>query len=167
MKITYIITFVLVAFTNAAAETNWRFVEETSIRGSVSGSIRQGYLLKIVSGDFFVINSSTRQRVRVRNPTVQIFQNGSDYKLVIEDFDEPVICKKIKNVVETQIYGTFNGWDGQTIFKMLNSQIWQQSTYAYMYHYAYSPNVLIYEYKGEWIMRVDDVDETIAVTRLK
>jgi hypothetical protein len=50
--------------------------------------------------------------------------------LVIDEFDEPVICKKIKNVIETQISGEFKGWDGETIFKMMNGQIWQQSTYA-------------------------------------
>ncbi len=29
--------------------------------------------------------------------------------------------------------GTFNGWDGETIFNLDNGQVWQQSQYDYMY----------------------------------
>lgn len=159
--------FLLISLTNLKAQSGWTFIEGTEIRGSISGTITQGYIFKTSSRDYFVINERTRQRVRTRNPNVKIFQNESDYKLIIDDFDEPVICKKAKNVIETQISGEFKGWEGETIFKMMNGQIWQQSTYAYMYHYGYSPSVLIYEFKGSWIMKVEDVDETIAVNKIK
>ncbi len=36
-----------------------------------------------------------------------------------------------------------------------------------MYHYAYSPEVLIYEFKGSLIMKVEEIDETIEVVQLK
>ncbi|GAA4017432.1 hypothetical protein GCM10022408_33750 [Hymenobacter fastidiosus] len=164
----HLITILLFAtcLTSINAHSGWTLIDKTSIRGSISGSITQGYIFKVDRG-FYVINERTRQRVRTRNPEVKIYQNGSDYKLVIEDFDEPVICKKLKNVIETQISGEFKGWEGETIFKMMNGQIWQQSSYAYTYHYAYSPNVLIYEFKGTWTMKVEDVDEAIQVSKLK
>jgi len=163
---TCIVVLVLLCYA-VSGQSNWKFVEETYIKGSISGTITQGYIFKISSRDFYVINERTRQRVRTRNPSVKIFQSGTDYRLEIEDFDEPVICKKVKDVIETQIDGEFKGWDGETIFKMLNGQIWQQASYAYLYHYAYSPIVLIYEFKGVWIMRVEEVDETIEVKNLK
>lgn len=156
----------MTSLTSIHAQSDWTLIEETYVKGAISGTITQGYVFK-VSRDFYVINERTRQRVRTRNPEVKIYQDGSDYKLVIEDFDEPVFCKKLKNVIETQISGEFKGWDGETIFKMINGQIWQQSSYAYMYHYAYSPSVLIYNFKGTWTMKVEDVDETIEVTNLK
>ena len=157
----------LLIFMNTTySQGSWGNYDDTYIKGSISGSITQGYIFKTNSREYFVIDERTRQRVRVRNPEVKILKSGSDYKLIIEDFDEPVICKKIKNVVETQIDGEFEGWEGENIFKMMNGQIWQQSTYAYMYHYAYSPEVLIYEYKGSWVMKVEDVDETIEVTKI-
>ena len=152
--------------TNINAQTSWKFINETNIRGSISGSITQGYIFKI-GRDFFIIDQRTRQRVRTRNPNVKIYQNGSKYKLEIEDFDEAVICTKIKNVIETQISGEFKGWEGETKFQMMNGQIWRQSSYAYMYHYAYSPNVLIYEFKGVWKMKVEGVEETLQVSKLK
>lgn len=159
--------FLLVfTFSNANAQYSWDFEEETYIKGSISGTITKGYIFKTSSRDYYVVNERNRQRVRTRNPDVKIFRSGSDYKLIIEDFDDPVICKKIKNVIETQIDGDFEGWEGESIFKMMNGQIWQQSSYAYSYHYAYSPEVWIYEFQGSWVMRVEDVDETIEVIQV-
>ena len=70
--------------------------------------------------------------------------------------------------VESDIDGTFKGWTGDTIFKLRNGQIWQQSSYAYMYQYAYSPSVTIYQSSnGDYKMKVDGVNETINVKRIK
>lgn len=71
------------------------------------------------------------------------------------------------SVVESRIDGEFTGWEGETIFKLLNGQIWQQSSYAYKYAYKYSPRVLIYKSGSSYRMQVDGVDGTIAVRRLK
>lgn len=34
------------------------------------------------------------------------------------------------DVIDSRIEGTFQGWRGDTIFKLTNGQIWQQSSYA-------------------------------------
>src|SRR5665254_16637 len=70
-------------------------------------------------------------------------------------------------VVENSIDGTFNGWGGDTIFQLRNGQIWQQSSFDYKYHYAYSPDVTIYQSGSGYKMKVDGVDSTISVTRIK
>lgn len=70
-------------------------------------------------------------------------------------------------VIESQIDGEFEGWSGETIFKLVNGQIWQQSSYAYTYHYAYMPKVLIYNSSGSYKLKVDGVSSTINVTRLR
>lgn len=69
--------------------------------------------------------------------------------------------------IESQIDGTFEGWSGETIFKLTNGQIWQQSSYAYTYHYAYRPDVVIYSGGGGCKMKVDGVSDSISVKRLK
>lgn len=71
------------------------------------------------------------------------------------------------DVIESKIDGDFEGWDGETIFKLRNGQIWQQSSYAYTYHYTYSPKVIIYRTGGLYKMKVDGVDSSIFVTQLK
>jgi hypothetical protein len=72
-----------------------------------------------------------------------------------------------QQVIESQIDGDFKGWDGETIFKLTNGQIWQQSSYAYMYHYAYGPEVTIYKVNGRFKMKVEGVEDTIEVVRIK
>lgn len=69
--------------------------------------------------------------------------------------------------VEDTIAGTFNGWDGESIFKLDNGQIWQQMEYSYMYSYSYRPTVTIYETSGGCRMKVEDEEETVLVRRIK
>lgn len=70
-------------------------------------------------------------------------------------------------VVESQIEGDFKGWDGETIFKLTNGQIWQQSSYTYTYSYKYRPKVIIFPANGFFSMKVDGVDQRIQVVRIK
>jgi len=69
--------------------------------------------------------------------------------------------------VESSITGEFHGWDGETIFKLDNGQIWEQAEYDYMYSYSYHPDVTIYMTTGGCRMKVEDEDETIVVRRIK
>ena len=48
--------------------------------------------------------------------------------------------------IESQIEEKFEGWSGETIFKLVNGSIWQQSSYAYYYHYIFRPKVVICYY---------------------
>ena len=70
-------------------------------------------------------------------------------------------------VIETKIDGEFEGWEGETIFKMMNGSIWQQSSYAYTYHYAYMPDVIIYRKGGSYYMKVEGVDDEIQVRQIR
>jgi len=71
------------------------------------------------------------------------------------------------DIVESQIDGDFSGWDGETIFKLINGQIWQQNSYAYTYSYKYSPKVLIFPSGGGFELQVEGMDQRIKVVRLK
>lgn len=68
-----------------------------------------------------------------------------------------------QTAIESQIDGTFRGWSGDTIFKLTNGQIWQQSSYAYTYHYAYRPEVTIFVSGGGCNMKVEGVSDSISV----
>jgi hypothetical protein len=70
-------------------------------------------------------------------------------------------------VIDSQIYGEFTGWDGETIFRLMNGQIWQQTSYSYTYHYAFMPKVLIFRADGGYIMQVDGIQERISVRLLR
>ena len=77
------------------------------------------------------------------------------------------VSKGTSNVIESRIDGDFEGWEGETVVKLMNGQIWQQSSYHYYYHYAYMPEVLIYKSGGTYKMKVDGVDTDVSVIRLK
>lgn len=70
-------------------------------------------------------------------------------------------------VIRSQIDGDFEGFEGETIVKLMNGQIWQQSEYWYHYHYSYMPEVIIMNTSGGHKMVVDGIDKAVRVTRLK
>ncbi|HHT9138744.1 MAG TPA: hypothetical protein ACFYEK_16055 [Candidatus Wunengus sp. YC60] len=59
-------------------------------------------------------------------------------KHVVDAFNKSTSLSS-PDVIESHIEGDFEGWEGETIFKLDNGQIWQQSSYDYTYHYAYHP----------------------------
>jgi hypothetical protein len=70
---------------------------------------------------------------------------------------------------EGQIDGDFNGWEGETVYRLMDGHIIQQSDYHYHYHYAYSPRVIIYKAHGGYKIRVEgDADsEDVSIVVLK
>jgi hypothetical protein len=68
---------------------------------------------------------------------------------------------------ESQVDEDFNGFEGETIIKLLNGQIWQQSEYYYLYHYSFMPKVIIYKTNNIYKMQVEGVDKSISGIRLK
>ncbi|MCY4672324.1 MAG: hypothetical protein OXD43_00915 [Bacteroidetes bacterium] len=69
--------------------------------------------------------------------------------------------------IKSRIDGTFVGWSGETIVKLVNGQIWQQAEFWYRYHYAYMPEVIISPTGGGHTMQVNGVPRPVSVIRLK
>ena len=70
---------------------------------------------------------------------------------------------------EGQIDGEFKGWEGETVYKLMDGHIIQQTSYHYHYHYAYSPRVIIYKSQsGGFKIHVEgDSDDDVGITILK
>jgi len=79
----------------------------------------------------------------------------------------PLAADSQASVIESKIDGDFEGWEGETIVKLLNGQIWQQTDYYYHYHYAFMPSVLIYNSGVGWKMKVDGIEKAVRVTQLR
>jgi len=71
------------------------------------------------------------------------------------------------DIFESKIDGEFRGWSGNTLFALVNGQIWQQSSDDLTYHHANSPRVLIYRSGPAIKMHVEGVDRTIFVKRIR
>lgn len=100
-------------------------------------------------------------------PDAQIILYEGYYFLAVEGVDDVVAVSQVTDYVKSCISSDFDGWDGDTIFELCNGQIWQQSSYAYTYHYAYRPDVIIYWNGYQYRMKVDGIDDTIAVVRIQ
>lgn len=178
--ILFIMAFMFV-FQFMHSQTGWTLEEETNLNGMVQGIIKHGHIFKTTSGSIYEITGFPMQIVLELSPEVIVLRNGSNFKLIIEGFNEHLECEQLKGqfsksqyntqnssyVIESKIESDFNGWDGETIFKLTNGQIWQQSSYAYNYHYAYRPDVIIYKSGGRYKMKVEGINRTIYVERLK
>ena len=74
----------------------WEIFEETNLMGSISGTVQQGRIFRTTSGSIYEVTGLTLQLVLELQPDVLVLRNGNTYKLIIEGFDEPVICRKLK-----------------------------------------------------------------------
>ncbi len=90
-------------------------------------------------------------------------------RAVLDKDKVPEIPNRVSEpaVIESGIDGDFEGWDGDTVFKFENGQVWQQVSFDYEYHYAYRPKVLVYKSGSVYKMRVDGMHHEITVKRLK
>ncbi|MGI2098143.1 hypothetical protein [Shewanella glacialipiscicola] len=68
--------------------------------------------------------------------------------------------------MQSQIDGEFNGWEGETLIKLVNGQVWQQTEYLYHYYYAFMPKVTITN-EGGYTMLVAGTPRAVRVERLK
>ena len=66
-------------------------------------------------------------------------------------------------LIESQIDGEFEGWDGKTTIKLTNGQVWQQNQYYYRKYYAYMPKVFIFSSKGQYRMKVHGINKSVGV----
>lgn len=74
----------------------WEVFEETNLQGSISGTVKQGHIFKTTSGSIYEVTGLTLQLVLELQPAVTVLRNGNVYKLIVEGFDEPLICEKLK-----------------------------------------------------------------------
>lgn len=84
------------------------------------------------------------------NATIS-YENGR-YKLTV--FNRSIEVHQLSGAIESQIDGTFEGWSGHSKYRLANGQVWEQSAYKYEYKFSYSPQVIVANYVGRYIMSV-------------
>ena len=255
MKLRIALLGILVlAVCSSPAKDGWTFYEETNVKGSISGTIKKGSIIEMQSGSIYEVWGITIQLVLELSPDAHVLTNGTLFKLIIDGFDDPLICRQLAapahiasnateksesavsppasnppnipmdklmsksqqrrmgihklnkhererlrvflielyfrgveqgkklsltqkpdtkvdsptpSVVKSKINGDFEGWEGETIVKLMNGQIWQQTEYRYHYHYSFMPNVLIFKSGIGYKMKVEGIDGAVGVKRLR
>lgn len=86
--------------------------------------------------------------------------------------DSESVKQEIRKVeeegVRTRIAGEFRGWEGDTLFRLENGQVWKQRLPGQWRYSASAPEVeLSKNFMGYWMLRVLDADRSVGVTRIK
>ena len=134
-------------------------------------------IVKLTNGELWQQSEYYYQYMYAYMPKVIVVHSSTGYKMKVDGIDKEIGVVKLNSdislndttsdIIESQIDGDFNGWDGETIFKLMNGQIWQQSKYSYHYHYKFMPKIIIYKTESGYKMKVDGDSETVDVKRIQ
>ncbi len=138
-----------------APMSNYKLVKTTQIDGDFNG-FDDEVLFKLIDGTYWIQSQYIYWYHYAYRPTVHILRNNGKFYLQINGQNKIVPIQQISDVIESQINGEFNGWEGETIYELTNGQVWQQSTYDYEYTYSYMPDVFIYNAGNGYKMQVED-----------
>ncbi|NVS58977.1 hypothetical protein HXC64_05285 [Listeria monocytogenes] len=109
-------------------------------------------LFKTADGQYWLQDEYVYWYHYAYRPDITIYdENGATY-LSIED--KKIQIRRLLNVIESNVDGDFNGWDGESVYTLRNGQKWAQAVYKYEYKYAYSPSVVVYESSFGTLMNV-------------
>lgn len=84
IQLLYVFIFVLAVPTKLYAE--WRVFEETKVDGTTD-TVSSGTIIKTYSGNIYEVTSGYAYEYEY-NPEVMVLKDGSNYRLIIEGFDE-------------------------------------------------------------------------------
>lgn len=174
----YRLFFLFGVFINVSfAQNNWVVFEETSISSKINGAIRKGFIFKTNSGNIYEVIDYVYLYEYLYSPDVLVLRDGDLYLLYIDGIKQPLFCSKLNDrganitnentVIESRIDGDFEGFEGGKIFKLMNGQVWQQTEYYYRYYYHFMPEVMIYKTNSGYKMKVEGIDKSVNVTKIK
>ncbi len=70
--------------------------------------------------------------------------------------------------IRSRIEGSFEGWSGNTVFRLENGQVWRQSGPGTFHHRAENPAVVIRRAMlGSYLLRVEGKNTTVRVRRVE
>jgi hypothetical protein len=110
-------------------------------------------LFKMINGTYWLQDQYQYWYHYAYRPNVTITREQRQYILTVANHSIPI--RKVTNVVESIINGTFEGWRGDTCYTLQNGQVWQQKNYKYEYKYAYMPAAIVYQAGDGYKMMVD------------
>jgi len=99
-------------------------------------------IFKMANGTYWIQNQYNYWYNYAYNPPATITEDSGRFILSVAGNSIPV--RRADNVIESRIDGEFKGWEGESVYKLVNGQKWQQSSYKYHYKYSYMPQVIIY-----------------------
>lgn len=109
-------------------KADWTIFEETSIDGTVSGSIRKGHVFRTRSGNLYEVTDYVYLYEYEYRPDVVVLRDGNVYQLIIEGFDEPLTCRRLTGSaeplgIEISVFDTDTVRGVQTALRLLGFDV--------------------------------------------
>ena len=134
--------------------------------GAPNTIYKQGLIIKLRSGIYFEILDKSKLKNAVPNPAVRAYKDGRKYALMVQGIPLPIKANLIQDVIESNIDGDFKGWDGNTSWKLVNGETWQQDEYGNLYANLYRPKVFIFRMAdGSYKMSITGVEPMLVVKK--
>ena len=73
----------------------WELHEETTVKGNISGTIKNGSVITMQSGSIYEVTEFTIKIALELAPDALVLKDGDQFKLVVKGFDGPLICKQL------------------------------------------------------------------------
>ena len=106
----------------------------------------------------------------VRDAKVQaIAERAAQHAAAVEAraAQQAAAAKEGPSVIESSVDGEFNGFDGDTVVRLLDGSLWEQTEFYWEWHWAYLPKVTVYRSQSGWKMQVEGIRQAVGVRRLK
>jgi len=125
-----------------------------------------GSIYKLMNGQVWQQAELKLSLYLLLNPEIMIYQTSRGYEMKVNGVEGSVLVKRLTLVVESEIDGKFTGWTGDSVYRLRNGQTWHQIEYKYLYHYAWSPKVIIAQASDGYRMAVEGVGGSVRVERI-
>lgn len=154
----------LLSFSSFALPESIEIVSKGYIEGDFEGWDGET-IFELSDGTYWIQASYSYLYHYAYCPQAMVIKYGNYFFLKVDGINEIIPVKPVEKVIKSKIEGNFNGFEGNSIYRLLDGSIWQQIDGKYQYKYAYSPNVLVYKFGKIWKMNVKGI--TVTVIRLK
>jgi hypothetical protein len=131
----------------------FEIVKSTHINGDFEG-FDEEVLFKLTDGTYWIQDDRKHWYHHAHSPEAKILRKDDRFYMQVDEQDEIVPVREASTVRRSRIKGEFKGWNGKSVYELLNGEIWEQASNRYKYKYAYMPNVTIYETRSGTVMDV-------------
>lgn len=142
--------------------------EAEEIEGNIKGTFK-GWtgetLFPLSNGQLWKQCSYAYHYQYAYNPKVTISEDNGDHFLQAEGSDEKVKVCPITSFSNETVSGTFNGWNGSTVVKLLNGSEWKQFEPHIEVNIEVMPSAILFDDGGSTKLWIEGTSQPVGVVR--
>lgn len=137
---------------------------ESSIKGKFKGWTGET-IFPLSNGQLWKQCSYAYHYHYAYNPKITISKHDGDNLLQVEGSEEKVKVCQITSFSNETVNGTFNGWNGSTVVKLMNGSEWKQFEPHIEVDIEVMPSAILFDDGGSTKLWVEGTGQPVGVTR--